>query len=65
MQFSRNMLPILGVTFHSFATQEEATAFAEWAERETKGSERPCDALVIHDPDRPEGDQYEVKVSNW
>jgi len=65
MQFHRNMLPHLGVSFHTFESEFEAMEFAKWAEQETRYDEYPCEAFVTYDADAPFGEQYEVKVRNW
>jgi ferredoxin-NADP reductase len=65
MNFNRNMLPLLGVNYHYFNNEKDALAFADWAERETRRSPRPCTATVIVEDDRPADERYGVKVSNW
>jgi hypothetical protein len=60
MHFDRRMLPILGVCWERFDTQQEATAFARWAECETRREAHPCEAFVSLDEGR-----WEVKVRNW
>ena len=62
MQFTRKMLPILGVMWHQFDTLAEAEAFANWAEAETANDEHPCEAF-INSVDHGPG--FEVKVRNW
>lgn len=65
MQFSRDDLPCLGVTWRYFATQQEALRFARWAERVTARNEYPCEAFVTVCDDRPADERFEVKVRNW
>jgi len=65
MEFDRNMLPLLGVTWRRFATRNEALRFARWAERETRNDEYPCDAYIMRDDILPDGEKWEVKVTNW
>lgn len=64
-KFDENMLPSLGVMWHWFSTEAEALAFADWAEHVTRHSQYPCEALVTICDDRPEHEQFEVKVRNW
>ncbi len=65
MQFDRNMLPLLGVTWRHFSTEREAMAFARWAENETARDEYPCEAFVTIETDMPADERYCVKVRNW
>ena len=58
-------LPILGVIWRHFATENEAIRYAEWAERVTQYSQRPCEAFVSIDESRPAAERFEVKVRNW
>ena len=63
--FSREMLPQLGVRWHWFATLKEAEAFAKWAERVTRNSQRPCEADINERDERPANERFEVRVRNW
>ena len=60
-KFRYNMLPILGVTWHRFDTEDEASAFVEWAEFVTKDYDHPCEAFVMG----KDSTGVEVKVRNW
>lgn len=64
-QYSRTMLPILGVTWTAFPTMREAIRFAKWAEQTTAQDEHPCDAFVDHDEQAPADERYLVCVRNW
>ena len=64
-QFSREWLPLLGVMWHHFPTEAQATEFADWAESVTQHDARPCHTLVTVDPDAPESYRFEVRVHNW
>lgn len=63
--FSRNMLPLLGVSYRRFPTRSEAERFASWAEHETRNDQYPCEAFVYFDDRGAEVDSWEVKVVNW
>jgi len=65
MQFNRNMLPLLGVTWHRFPTHAQARAFASWAERETRRDEYPCESFILRQDDADPSERWEVKVRNW
>jgi hypothetical protein len=65
MQFHRNMLPSLGVSYHGFETYHEARRFAAWAQRVTRLDRYPCDAYVTRENDRQEWERWQVKVTNW
>jgi hypothetical protein len=65
MQFDRNMLPCLGVTWNYFPTRREAEAFARWAETETRREANPCEAFVTFESDQCDGQQWVVKTRNW
>ena len=65
MTFDRSMLPILGVKWVHFPTLQEAWKFADWAERETKNDQHPCDAYVTENLDVSPHERYEVRVRNW
>lgn len=64
-QYTRSMLPILGVVWHYFPTEHAAQAFARWAVQETRNSSRPCRVTVSHDSDMPTAEQFRVRVANW
>jgi len=63
--FSRDMLPMLGTNWHRFPTMDEAKAFAKWAERVTRNSQRPCSTYIEECNDNPANERFEVRVSNW
>jgi hypothetical protein len=65
MTFSRNDLPLLGVTWRKFPTLADAKRFASFAERETRHDEYPCEAFVNVDERNEPGERFEVKVRNW
>jgi hypothetical protein len=65
MQFNDKMLPILGVMWHYFEHLEDAMAFANWAEAETRDHEHPCDAYVTQDDLLPRDSRFAVMVRNW
>ena len=64
-KFNETMLPSLGVMWHWFPTLAQAQAFANWAERETRHRQYPCEAFVKVCDDHPEHERFEVKVRNW
>ena len=59
-EFNRNMLPVLGVIWHIFATRKEAVNFSHWAESVTSNDEYPCDTDITM-----LNGKYLVKVVNW
>ena len=63
--FSRNDLPLLGVTWRRFATEGQARAFARWAEQETRHDQYPCEAFIARDDEADPAERWEVKISNW
>ena len=63
--FSSEMLPILGVMWHYFEHLDDAMAFANWAEAETRDREHPCDAYVTQDDLLPRDSRFAVMVRNW
>ena len=65
MTFSRDDLPVLGVTWRGFSTLTEAKRFAAFAERETKHDNHPCEAFITEDSRNPPFERFEVKVRNW
>lgn len=65
MKFSRNELPLLGVTWRTFATLADAKRFAAFAERETRHDQYPCEAFVTVDERNDHDKRFEVKVRNW
>jgi hypothetical protein len=63
--FSRNDLPILGVTWRWFDNKRDAILFAQFAENETQHDEYPCEAFLMRDEFSGSQGQWEVKVRNW
>lgn len=63
--YSRKDLPVNGVMWHYFATQNAAEKFAQWAEKITVADEYPCEAFITREDDRPDGRNFVVKVRNW
>lgn len=60
--FTRDMLPILGVSWREFDTEKEAVRFAKWAERTTRNDRYPCDAYAYVNEHTK---KWEVKCVNW
>jgi hypothetical protein len=58
--FSLNDLPLLGVTWTTFDTKEEAEEFCLWAEHKTQYDEHPVEGEITF-----EDGVYTVKLRNW
>lgn len=63
--FNRNMLPICGVKWVPFDTEQECEAFMLWAENETKDDRNPCEAYWVGYEVWDGKGQYVTKVRNW
>lgn len=67
--FSRNLLPILGVSYLEFKKYRDAVRFAVWARTETAMDEHPCETEITWSIDtsskRSQHKVWTVKVSNW